>query len=126
MHRRRGSKDDSNPPPPADGADGEGDGTGSPSPIKKQNSKRRLAQKGRPSFNVTHTMVVPSLLSSSSKGTNFRGFFNLTVMVLVVTNLRLVIENFARYGLLVRIFPSDIRDVIHNWPLLWCFIKLHV
>ncbi|XP_071036199.1 diacylglycerol O-acyltransferase 1 isoform X2 [Parasteatoda tepidariorum] len=42
-----------------------------------------------------------SLLSSSSGYTNYRGFLNLCIILLVLSNARLVLENIMKYGILV-------------------------
>lgn len=44
---------------------------------------------------------VQSVLSQMKSDTSFRGFFNLLVVVLIAMNLRLVIENFFKYGFLL-------------------------
>ncbi|CAL1265700.1 unnamed protein product [Larinioides sclopetarius] len=42
-----------------------------------------------------------SLLSSSSGYTNYRGFLNLCIILLVLSNARLVLENIIKYGILI-------------------------
>ena len=47
---------------------------------------------------------------------NYRGFYNLALLLLFVTNLRLIIENYLKYGLLVslniRVAPSDVESLL--------------
>ena len=91
-----------------------------------------------------HVAHSPSLLSSESQALNFRGLYHLGALVLVrtlrffcysalsiiaqvVTNIRLILENILKYGLLVEFkvietlqaeFESlDLRD----WPVTLCF-----
>eukprot|EP00916_Digyalum_oweni_P018642 GHVL01031192.1.p1 GENE.GHVL01031192.1~~GHVL01031192.1.p1 ORF type:complete len:462 (-),score=60.50 GHVL01031192.1:80-1465(-) len=45
-----------------------------------------------------------SLLSAKAKNTDFRGFFNLACLLVLTTNLGMVVENFIKYGILVRNF----------------------
>ncbi|KAL4910203.1 hypothetical protein BDW74DRAFT_144643 [Aspergillus multicolor] len=62
-----------------------------------------------------HSQVRHSCLSrDSTKATSFIGFRNLMVVVLVAMNLRLVIENFLKYGVLICIRCHDYRkqDVV--------------
>ncbi|CEL00855.1 Putative O-acyltransferase [Aspergillus calidoustus] len=62
-----------------------------------------------------HSQVRHSCLSRDSTTTpSFIGFRNLTVVVLVAMNLRLVIENFLKYGVLICIKCHDYRkqDVV--------------
>ena len=47
-----------------------------------------------------HKEARPSLLSSGAAHTNYRGFFNLSLIVLFAMNLRLIIENILKYGLI--------------------------
>ncbi|GIY04925.1 diacylglycerol O-acyltransferase 1 [Caerostris extrusa] len=42
-----------------------------------------------------------SLFSSSSGYTNYRGFLNLCIILLVLSNARLVLENIIKYGILI-------------------------
>lgn len=47
-----------------------------------------------------HVSEAPSILSRESRLTDFRGFLNLSILLLFVNLLRLIIENFQKYGLL--------------------------
>lgn len=56
-----------------------------------------------------HSMAQPSYLSHDSiKSPSFIGFRNLLVLVVIVMNLRLVLENFKKYGILITL-KSNIR-----------------
>lgn len=79
--------------------------------------------RGRPFAKVIHKFSQESLLSMSSVGTDYRGFFNLFVIVLVSANLRLVVENLIKYGVLLRP-PSSFFDFYRNWPCGFCYIQM--
>lgn len=42
-----------------------------------------------------------SLLSTESPEQNFRGFINLAFLILIANHIRLILENFRKYGLLM-------------------------
>lgn len=50
-----------------------------------------------------HVSSSPSPLSTEAEGGNYRGFINLTILLLVVNMLRLAIENIKKYGILLSI-----------------------
>ena len=52
-------------------------------------------------YNPHRTPDYESVLSHKRVGTSFRGLFNLFVVVLIAMNVRLVIENFVKYGFLL-------------------------
>lgn len=61
----------------------------------------------------------PSYLSSESKTDNYRGFMNLGLIILITANFRLVVENFMKYGLLIKyVSPTDYFTNYRNYP---CF-----
>ncbi|KAI6199476.1 O-acyltransferase [Aphelenchoides besseyi] len=64
-------------------------------PINKQG----IAKTDAPDRPV-HT-AQDSLFSSSSGWTNYRGFFNLAILLLIVSNGRVALENLIKYGILV-------------------------
>ncbi|EGF82147.1 hypothetical protein BATDEDRAFT_34607 [Batrachochytrium dendrobatidis JAM81] len=53
-----------------------------------------------------HNSIRASPLSKESLEQNFRGFFNLSMLLLGVSNLRLIVENFQKYGWLLNL-PSS-------------------
>ncbi|CDJ39703.1 diacylglycerol acyltransferase, putative [Eimeria tenella] len=81
--------------------------------------------RGRPLHDVEHASFKSSLLSHHSKTLNLRGFFNLFFIVLVVVNASLVAENILTYGCLLQ-FPRSLEDLSKNWPVLCCFLLLHL
>lgn len=61
-----------------------------------------------------------SLFSSSSGYTNYRGFLNLCILLLVVSNARLAVENILKYGILADPFwfISVFLAEPYHWPNL--------
>lgn len=55
-----------------------------------------------PASKPMHTCARVSFLSDEAPQQNYRGFLNLGATILVVTNLRFLLENFLKYGLLLR------------------------
>ncbi|KAM3431056.1 hypothetical protein MY4824_007350 [Beauveria thailandica] len=77
---------------------------------------------------ATHSLVRPSCLSHDSNvSPSFLGFRNLMVIVLVVGNLRLMIENIQKYGVLICLKCHDFRrhDVLVGLGL-FCLIPCHL
>lgn len=75
-----------------------------------------------------HLICQSSCLSREATVTpSFLGFRNLTVLVLIVMNLRLMVENFMKYGVLICISCHDIRrqDVILG-TLLYALVPIHL
>ena len=69
---------------------------------------------------VIHAKERKSCLSRESDSTpSFLGFRNLMVLMLVVSNLRLVLENFKKYGILVTLSGHEYRrqDIVLGWRL---------
>ncbi|KAL2123887.1 hypothetical protein VTJ04DRAFT_252 [Mycothermus thermophilus] len=77
---------------------------------------------------AVHSRSKPSCLShDATESPSFIGFRNLMVIVLVATNLRLVIENIQKYGVLICIrchdfHPNDVRFGL----LLYLMIPIHL
>jgi len=71
----------------------------------------------------SHTMIVHkqyrvSPLDKESGDVDFRGFYNLALLALGVTVLRLVIENYSKYGLLVKLPEFDVTNNEWKWAAL--------
>eukprot|EP01125_Pyxidicula_operculata_P011968 TRINITY_DN3921_c0_g2_i2.p1 TRINITY_DN3921_c0_g2~~TRINITY_DN3921_c0_g2_i2.p1 ORF type:complete len:434 (-),score=42.01 TRINITY_DN3921_c0_g2_i2:92-1393(-) len=73
-----------------------------------------------------HTQEQFSVLSSkSTKVVSYKGLLNLGIMVLVFSNLRLVMENFFRYGLIVGFsLPQGITQDPYKAPGLFILSSL--
>lgn len=69
-----------------------------------------------------------SLFSSSSGYTNYRGFFNLCLILLTLSNLRVALENIIKYGILID--PTEVANVFstapHKSPIVWLLALLNV
>jgi diacylglycerol O-acyltransferase-1 len=74
-----------------------------------------------------HSMARPSYLSHDSiKSPSFIGFRNLLVLVVIVMNLRLVLENFKKYGILITI-KSNVRGSDLKYGLcLYLLVPAHL
>lgn len=69
-----------------------------------------------------HTAVKGSPLSNEEGAiVNYRGFYTLTLLLLAVMNLRLAIENYIKYGLLV---SFDLTSMLSLRDLVWSMIGL--
>lgn len=59
-----------------------------------------------------------SLFSTSSGWTNYRGFFNLAFLLLVISNGRVALENLLKYGILIS--PLEwLNNLVHSSPGSW-------
>jgi hypothetical protein len=67
---------------------------------------KNLEDIGRPLTNNPHlsNVISPLEMENYSKQ-NYRGFLNLLILVLIVANIRLIFENYMKYGLLI--YPRD-------------------
>lgn len=74
-----------------------------------------------------HKTARPSVLShDSTEVPSFLGFRNLMVLTIIVMNLRLVVENARKYGLLISL-KSNIRSVdLHTGLFLYALTPLHL
>ncbi|KAF1961679.1 hypothetical protein CC80DRAFT_196117 [Byssothecium circinans] len=72
---------------------------------------------------ATHSQSHISSLTHGAATPSFVGFRNLMVLVLVFSNLRLMIENFQKYGVVICVSCHDYRrqDVIYGL-LLYCSV----
>ena len=94
---------------------------GSPKEPLRARSKNRDA-KYKHTFAV-HATARTSCLSSDAESTpSFFGFRNLMGVVLIASNLRLMIENFKKYGLLVTLSGSQINE--GDWRNFWILYLL--
>ncbi|KAK4546706.1 hypothetical protein LTR36_001924 [Oleoguttula mirabilis] len=108
----------SRPTAASDGAPDEAKSSSTKTNVKApQPSKRqRASTKYKHTFAV-HSENRTSCLSSDSteEPPSFSGFRNLMGLVLVVSNLRLMMENFKKYGVLVTLSGSQIRKGDWTW-----------
>ncbi|KAF2677904.1 hypothetical protein K458DRAFT_349498 [Lentithecium fluviatile CBS 122367] len=95
-------------------------------PVVNRSSKSMRDTKYRHVF-ATHSQQRMSNLTHGAETPSFVGFRNLMVLVLVVSNLRLMIENFRKYGVLICLSCHDYRrqDVIYGL-LLYLLVPVHL
>ncbi|KAI9691542.1 MAG: hypothetical protein M1822_007613 [Bathelium mastoideum] len=99
-----------------------------PTPAPSQDHIREDIQKKYKHAFVVHAKQRTSCLSRESDNTpSFLGFRNLMVLMLVVSNLRLVLENFKKYGILVTLSGHEYRqhDVLLGW-ILFLLVPCHL
>ncbi|KAL0473573.1 diacylglycerol O-acyltransferase [Neurospora intermedia] len=95
---------------------------GEPETETKRHSKKVIRSKYR-HVEAVHSQSRPSCLShDTTESPSFLGFRNLMVIVLVVGNLRLIIENIQKYGVLICIGCHDFRKSDINLGLLLYFL----
>ncbi|KAK4241731.1 diacylglycerol O-acyltransferase 1 [Achaetomium macrosporum] len=96
-------------------------------PTSAEQLKKAFRQKYR-HVEAVHSASRPSCLSHDTTETpSFLGFRNLMVIVLVAGNLRLVIENIQKYGVLICIKCHDFRRNDVRWGLaLYFLIPCHL
>ncbi|KAF2742868.1 hypothetical protein M011DRAFT_471902 [Sporormia fimetaria CBS 119925] len=90
-------------------------------------TRRRTDKKYRHVF-ATHSQQRHSCLSQDAETSpSFVGFRNLMVLVLIVSNLRLMIENYRKYGVLICLHCHDYRrqDVVSGL-LLYLLVPCHL
>jgi len=101
----------------------------SPSPARPKPSslaKKAKAQKYKHIYAIHSSSKASCLTYQDVESTpNFWGFKNLIVLMLVVSNLRLVIENFRKYGVLVsfRTWGVTSHDL---WTGFWLYVSVPI
>ncbi|KAJ1558233.1 hypothetical protein HK096_002806 [Nowakowskiella sp. JEL0078] len=92
--------------------------------ISTEKKDKRDKKRERPSRYshtlLVHTSIRASPLSKESPEQNYRGFYNLAMLLLFVLNMRLIIENWLKYGLLLSLPGKGIKLT----DLKWMFISL--
>ncbi|CAO3580017.1 unnamed protein product [Absidia cylindrospora] len=72
-----------------------------------------------------HTLTKASVLSKEAPPENYSGFIRLGMLVLGASNIRLVIENYMKYGLLIRLPHSYIPSQDYGlFALAWLSVPL--
>ncbi|KAI1096355.1 MBOAT, membrane-bound O-acyltransferase family-domain-containing protein [Rostrohypoxylon terebratum] len=110
------------------GAVDETNGKSASSNGQTNGEKKTFAFKKYRHVTAVHSQTRPSTLSHDARAPpSFLGFRNLMVIVLVVGNLRLVIENMQKYGNLICITCHDFRrqDIILGF-LLYILVPCHL
>ncbi|KAF9539272.1 hypothetical protein EC957_005587 [Mortierella hygrophila] len=93
--------------------------------VKSSSSKKKRSTY-RHTFPV-HTKSLPSPLSKEAPPESYRGFVNLGMLLLFGNNIRLIIENYQKYGFLLSIPGSNVSK--QDWilaGLAHAILPLHV
>jgi diacylglycerol O-acyltransferase-1 len=69
--------------------------------------------KGYPPSKPMHRATAPSYLSVEAPVQNYRGFFNLGIIVLLVSNFRLILGTVQRHGFVLNRVVEHYRDLPH-------------
>ncbi|KAG0244717.1 diacylglycerol acyltransferase DGAT2 [Mortierella sp. GBAus27b] len=79
-------------------------------------NKKKAGHKGPYSHTFpVHTKTVPSPLSKEAPPESYRGFVNLGMLLLFGNNIRLIIENYLKYGFLLSFPGSNVSQ--RDWIL---------
>jgi diacylglycerol O-acyltransferase-1 len=101
-------------------------GNGTAVPEKEKKPERKPA-KYRHVAAIHYKPKTSCLSHDSEVAPSFLGFRNLLVLVVVVMNLRLVVENYMKYGVLICIGCHDYRRSDVQWALaLYAIIPCHL
>jgi len=73
-----------------------------------------------------HLSSQPSMLSMGAHKQDFRGFMNLAAIALIFMNLRLVLENILKYGILFSLRGDVSRNWDKSWPALLTAVLVSV
>ena len=87
--------------------------------------------KGYPPSKPMHRSAAPSYLSVDAPVQNYRGFFNLGIIILIVSNFRLMLDTIRRHGFVlmrvaeyIRNFRSISKDPWEDFPFVSGFSLL--
>ncbi|KAK9719086.1 hypothetical protein K7432_005035 [Basidiobolus ranarum] len=75
---------------------------------KPQDKGKELDQYAFKHTRPAHIQVRHSALSKDAPQEDYRGFLNLAMLLLFVTNIRLIVENYQKYGFLINVPGHDI------------------
>jgi diacylglycerol O-acyltransferase 1 len=89
---------------------------------KQEKPDNRSSKKYKHTFAVHAESRTSCLSHDASVAPSFLGFRNLMGLVLVVSNFRLMIENFKKYGILVTLSGSHVRPLDWKWAAVLYFL----
>jgi len=95
-------------------------------PIPSQGTSKVRAKKYKHIYTI-HSQTKPSPLTYQDVEStpNFWGFRNLLVLMLIASNLRLIIENFRKYGVLVSFSTWGLSN--HDlWTGFWLYVSIPI
>lgn len=81
--------------------------------------KVETGRKGYPPSRPMHRSAAPSFLSYDAPSQNYRGFFNLGIIILVVSNIRLILGTIRRHGFAFSNLSFDMDDFDRFWDDPW-------
>ncbi|KAF9935285.1 hypothetical protein FBU30_004860 [Linnemannia zychae] len=93
----------------------------SPADVLSQSQRQDLSKSSKKKTSTyrhtfpVHTKTLPSPLSKEAPPESYRGFVNLGMLLLFGNNIRLIIENYQKYGFLLSIPGSNVSK--HDWIL---------
>ena len=101
---------------------------------RDKNAERVDAQsrKGYPPSKPMHREAAPSYLSEEAPVQNYRGLFNLAVIILAVSNARLILETIRQHGFLLDNVLTDVmlfygsNNKWDDFPLATGFVGMHI
>ncbi|KAK9667589.1 hypothetical protein K7432_017648, partial [Basidiobolus ranarum] len=82
---------------------------------KSQDKSKELDQYAFKHTRPAHIQVRHSALSKDAPQEDYRGFLNLAMLLLFVTNIRLIVENYQKYGFLINVPGHDIPN--EDYPM---------
>ncbi|KAL7271299.1 hypothetical protein RUND412_005951 [Rhizina undulata] len=96
-------------------------------PTPEEEARRQAQAKYKHVFAIHSKPRVSALSHDSVESPSFIGFRNLMVIVLIVGNLRLMIENYMKYGVLLQLSGAGFRTGDLKWfLLLYLLIPAHL
>mmetsp|Transcript_1706 Transcript_1706/g.2523 ORF Transcript_1706/g.2523 Transcript_1706/m.2523 type:complete len:729 (+) Transcript_1706:110-2296(+) len=100
---------------------------------KAKDSNAELVDKsGYPPSKPMHREAAPSYLSEEAPVQNYRGFFNLMVIILAVSHLRLILDTIKIHGLFLDSLMDNLSSFavsdnkLHEYPILTGFLAMQV
>ncbi|KAF9193817.1 hypothetical protein BGZ51_002140 [Haplosporangium sp. Z 767] len=88
-----------------------------PPTVADLKTSRKTGASYRHTFPV-HTKSIPSPLSKEAPPESYRGFVNLGMLLLFGNNVRLIIENYQKYGILISFPGSNVSKDDWIWTAL--------
>ena len=79
------------------------------------NDADKAEKKAFPPSKPVHRNAAPSFLSIEAPTQNYRGFFNLAIIILIVSNFRLVLASVQRHGFVLSDLPDLSKYSLETW-----------
>ena len=81
----------------------------------KSSDADKSEEKGYPPSRPMHRTAAPSFLSTEAQAQNYRGFLNLGMLILIVSNFRLFLNSAQTYGFVLSALPDLSTFSIGTW-----------